>query len=317
MKTALIGNTGFVGANLRQQFSFDDEYNSKNILDIKGKEYDLVICSAIPSSMWMANNFAQKDLENIKNLLAILKNVSIKKFVLISSICVFKPPVQNINEDSNDFEDEQAYGKNRRYAEKEITNIFDDCLIIRLPALFGDHLKKNFIYDLLNQEPAFIANEKYQEILNCLDSQGQKTINNYYVFDGDKKIWSFDKEKAILDKSRNEVLQLLKKANFTALNFTNSKSNFQFYDLSDLHKDINIALKNNIEILHLCSAKIQALEIAKLFFNIDFDHDNGQKPFDYDLQTKHAKLWNKDSNYQYCKDDMVQKFEKFFSKNSS
>ena len=43
MKKALIGYTGFVGSNLQAQIKFDDFYNSKNIQDIKDKEYDVVV----------------------------------------------------------------------------------------------------------------------------------------------------------------------------------------------------------------------------------------------------------------------------------
>ena len=43
-KCALIGHTGFVGSNLKQQMFFTDYYNSKNIKDIHGKEYDEIYC---------------------------------------------------------------------------------------------------------------------------------------------------------------------------------------------------------------------------------------------------------------------------------
>ena len=314
MKIALIGNTGFVGKNLKEQFHFEDEYNSTNISDIQGKEYDLIICAAIPASMWMANNFPTKDLENIDNLLSNIGKVKTKKFILISSICVFKQPVINIDEDSKNFEDELAYGKNRRYAEQEIIKLFQNSMIIRLPALFGKYLKKNFIYDLLNQEPAFITDQKFQDILQLLNHQDQQTIQDYYVFDNAKNIWSLHKE-VITNDNQNHLLNILRKAKFSALNFTNSQSNFQYYDLSNLKKDIEIALKNNIKILHLCSEKISAKLIAKKFFNIDFDNDNSQQPFDFDLKTKYAHLWNNHQHYQYSQQDILEQLRKFFKNN--
>ena len=44
MKIALIGYTGFVGSNLLNQYEFTACYNSKNIQEIHGKDYDLCIC---------------------------------------------------------------------------------------------------------------------------------------------------------------------------------------------------------------------------------------------------------------------------------
>ena len=40
MRTALIGYSGFVGSNLKDQFDFDDFYNSKNIYELKDREMD-------------------------------------------------------------------------------------------------------------------------------------------------------------------------------------------------------------------------------------------------------------------------------------
>ena len=47
MKIALIGYTGFVGSNLLSQYDFTDRYNSKNIQDIHGKDYDLCLCAGV------------------------------------------------------------------------------------------------------------------------------------------------------------------------------------------------------------------------------------------------------------------------------
>jgi hypothetical protein len=43
MTNALIGYTGFVGSNLDDSGQFDDKYNTSNIRDIDGKDYDLVV----------------------------------------------------------------------------------------------------------------------------------------------------------------------------------------------------------------------------------------------------------------------------------
>lgn len=44
---ALIGHTGFVGSNLREQHEFDVFFNSRNIEEIKGGEFDLLVCAGV------------------------------------------------------------------------------------------------------------------------------------------------------------------------------------------------------------------------------------------------------------------------------
>lgn len=147
--TALIGYTGFVGSNLHLKYNFTHVYNSKNIGDIIGKNFDCVVCAGISAMKWWANLHPEEDLENINKLLDVLKTISAKKFILVSTIDVYG--------NCNDYGDEDMicandspYGKNRYYVETFIKNLFNDYLIIRLPGLFGYGLKKNIIYDYLN-----------------------------------------------------------------------------------------------------------------------------------------------------------------------
>ena len=65
---ALIGYTGFIGSNLKNQYDFKDLYNSKNIYDIEGKSYDLIVCSGAYSRKWYANKYSEEDLKQIKLL---------------------------------------------------------------------------------------------------------------------------------------------------------------------------------------------------------------------------------------------------------
>ena len=80
-RTALIGYNGFVGSNLMKKMIFNDYYNSKNIEEIVGKEYDLVISIGITGTKYLANKYPQKDFKQIKQYLNILKTVKIKKLV--------------------------------------------------------------------------------------------------------------------------------------------------------------------------------------------------------------------------------------------
>lgn len=145
----LIGYTGFVGSNIAAQFDFDDKYNTSNITDIYGKSYDLVVSAATYAEMWRINQDPEGDLAQVNGLIDSLKQIKAKKFVLISTVGVYKNP-NGANEDTRiDTEGLQPYGVNRYHLENFVRDNFDS-MIIRLPGLFGEGLKKNVIYDLLN-----------------------------------------------------------------------------------------------------------------------------------------------------------------------
>ena len=148
-KSALIGYTGFVGGNLAAKHQFSDLYNSKNIGDIDGKSYDLVVSAGAGAEMWRINQDPEPDLANIKSLIEHLKTVKAKQFVLISSVCVFAN-YTNHDETTVPTGDILPYGQHRLLLEDFVRTQFPGALIVRLPGLFGPGLKKNVIYDLLH-----------------------------------------------------------------------------------------------------------------------------------------------------------------------
>lgn len=149
MKTALIGYTGFVGSNLAAQYHFDDLYNTSNIKDIEGKSYDLVVSAGARAEKWRINQEPERDRAEIDDLISHLQTVTAGQFVLISTVDVYMTPI-DVDEDSSiDLAGLHPYGMNRYHLEQFVRKNFDG-LILRLPGLFGDGLKKNVIFDLLN-----------------------------------------------------------------------------------------------------------------------------------------------------------------------
>lgn len=147
---ALIGHTGFVGSTLLRQASFEALYRSTNIAEIRGKQFNLVVCAGAPAQKWIANRDPAADKANVERLIAHLDEVACTKFILISTVDVFANP-EKVTERS--IVDEQylgAYGLHRRMLEKFVQDRFSDHLIVRLPGLVGPGLRKNAIYDLLN-----------------------------------------------------------------------------------------------------------------------------------------------------------------------
>lgn len=248
MKTALIGYTGFVGSNIAAKYEFDDYYNSKNINQIRNKEYDLVVSAANGAEMWRINNEPEKDLANINEFINHVSGVKIKKFVLISSVGVYKI-TRGINEDTPiDTDGLTPYGKNRYYLEQWCRKTFDTT-IVRLPGLYGKGLKKNVIFDLLNN-------------------------NN-------------------LDKVHKDGV-------------------YQYYDLSHLWKDINIALDNNLELVNMATPPISTEEVANKCFMIEFSNaPKDLKPAYWDMQSKYSSIYGGQENYLYTKEQELAGIKSF------
>ncbi len=150
MNSALIGYSGFVGTTLCAQSSFTALYRSTNIHEIDGQSFDTVICAGAPAQKWLANRDPESDRQKIEGLIAHLKTVRCKTFILISTVDVFKSSV-GVDEDTPvDEVGLHAYGLNRRLLEKFVESHFPQHLIIRLPGLVGPGLRKNVIFDFLN-----------------------------------------------------------------------------------------------------------------------------------------------------------------------
>lgn len=147
---ALIGFSGFVGGTLLKQSFFESTYRSTTIDEIKNKSFNMVVCAGAPAQKWIANKNPQCDRDVIESLIARLKTIQCKMFILISTVDVFRRPL-GVDEDTVIEEDGlHAYGLNRRTLEKFVQSHFPDYLIVRLPGLVGPGLRKNVIYDLLN-----------------------------------------------------------------------------------------------------------------------------------------------------------------------
>ena len=150
MMQALIGYSGFVGSTLLKQAQFAARYRSTNIHEIAGQSFDAVYCAGAPAQKWLANKDPAGDLARIKALIAQLQTVGCGQFVLISTVDVFGNP-QGVDEQSRVEERGlHAYGLHRRMLEQFVMDHFPSHLIVRLPGLVGPGLRKNIIYDLLN-----------------------------------------------------------------------------------------------------------------------------------------------------------------------
>ena len=162
----LIGYTGFVGSNLAQQRHYNILINSKNFHTLENKNFDRIVCAGVAAVKWKANKDPETDLAHIRELMDVLKSVHAKKFILISTIDVYSVN-SGVDEDFDCHNPQHhAYGRHRLLFEDFCKEHFKDILIVRLPGLFGKGIKKNVIFDLLND--------------NCLEMINPESSFQYY-----------------------------------------------------------------------------------------------------------------------------------------
>ncbi|MDD0983279.1 pyridine nucleotide transhydrogenase [Pseudomonas shahriarae] len=150
MLNSLIGYSGYIGGTLLKQKNFTSLYRSTNIGDIDNQKFDTVVCAGAPAQKWIANREPEADLQKIENLIAHLKTIHCKTFILISTVDVFKNPIGVDEYTSVNESGLHAYGLHRRLLETFVEDHFPNYLIVRLPGLVGPGLRKNVIFDFLN-----------------------------------------------------------------------------------------------------------------------------------------------------------------------
>lgn len=151
-RSALIGHTGFVGGTLLRAGGFDELFNSSNIEQISGRSFDFLVCAGVSAAKWIANKEPEADRAGIARLTRALQAVNVREFILISTVDVYPDPTSGADETTQiDPSSNHAYGANRYALEKWVQDRFPGAHVVRLPALFGEGLRKNALFDLLNE----------------------------------------------------------------------------------------------------------------------------------------------------------------------
>lgn len=298
---ALVGYTGFVGSNIYASGDFDAVYNSKNIKEAYGTNPDLLIYAGLRAEKYLANNAPEKDMELIYQAEENISKINPKELVLISTIDVFKNPKGVDENTAIDTENLHAYGYNRYQLELWVRAKYPDALIIRLPGLFGKNIKKNFIYDYINLIPFMLKEEKFNEL-----AERDPELKDYYTpqDNGFYKVNVSDADREVL----KDKFRLL---GFSALNFTDSRSVYQFYNLGRLWDDIQVALRNGIKLWHPATEPVSAGEVYKYLSGKEFKNELRGVPADYDYRTIYSDVFAGNDGYISDKEQVLNEIKEF------
>lgn len=289
----LVGSTGFVGGNLRAAHDFSAGCHSSDIADFYGSTPDLCIYAGVPAAMYLANQNPDADLAVMRQARENIRRIAPRRLVLISSIAVYADSRGKTETDEPETDNPAAYGRNRLQLEYWVREDFPESLIVRLPALYGRGLKKNFLFDMLTITPAMLREEMY-----ALLAEKSTLVRESYEASGN----GFFKLRRDADK---ENLRLFFETNdFNALSFTDSRSRFQFYPLQRLWGDIATALQHGLTMLHLSPPPVSAAEVYQAYTGKDgWCNHLAKEPFDYDLRSVHAELLGGHAGYLCSKEE--------------
>ena len=235
MSSALIGHTGFVGGLLARREHFDLTVNRANLDTLRGRELERLVCAGLPAAKWLANQEPEADRANIERLCGVLRSVTARRFVLISTIDVY-PRTRDADEDFDCGSlPNHPYGRHRLAFETFVRERFPHALILRLPALFGPGLRKNVLFDLLHG---------------------------------------------------NQLERI------------NPSSRFQWYPLERLPADVATAAAAGLTVVNLFTEPLATQRIVERFFPHTHVGATAQAPADYDLHTRHARLFGGSGRYR-------------------
>lgn len=299
-RTVLVGSTGFVGGNLLASHAFDAACHSTDVADQFGKDNDLVVYAGVPAAMYLANRDPEADLSVMRAARENLRRLNAKQTVLVSSIAVYADSRGRTEADEPAGAGLAPYGANRLRLEQWVREDFENALIVRLPALYGRGLKKNFLYDLHTVAPAMLRPDKYRELAAKSDLVAAGYAdggNGFYKLTG-----AVDAAALRAWFSQND---------WNALHFTDSRSVYQFYDLAGLWGHIETALAAGLRVLNLATPPVSAAAVYRAVRGGTFKNELPGVPFDYDMRTEHAALFGGAGGYLCTEEEELAGIRRF------
>lgn len=285
-RTVLVGSTGFVGGNLLASHTFDAACHSTDVADQFGKDNGLVVYAGVPAAMYLANQDPEADLAVMRAARENLRRLAPKQAVFVSTVAVYADSRGKSESDEPGSAVLAPYGANRLRLEQWVREDFENALIVRLPALYGKGLKKNFLYDLHTVAPSMLRPEKYRELAakSELVAAGYADAGNGFY-----KLTGAVEPSALRDWFRQN--------DWSALHFTDSRSVYQFYDLACLWGHIETALSAGLRVVNLATPPVSAAAVYRAVTGGEFKNELPGVPFDYDMRTEHADLFGGAGGY--------------------
>lgn len=253
------------------------------------------ICAFTPAcglkSFWLTNSL-RPILKISAPLLQIFHKLRPRRLVLISTIDVYQNSLGAMEIHPGRADGLHPYGRHRLHLERWAQENVPCCHILRLPALYGKNLKKNFLYDLIHVVPSLLTEEKHAWF-----SQKSPLVGKAYENQGN----GFYRCAATSPSDLAFLKEFFTREGFTALSFTDSRAVFQFYGLHYLWGHIKFATENEIPLLNLATEPVSAGEIYAAAKGGAFENEICDRPPVYGFKTIYANCLGGKNGYIFDK----------------
>jgi hypothetical protein len=262
--------------------------------------------------MLEANRAPERDAAQIEGLIAHLSGVRAERFVLISSIAVLADFAGGDDESTAAFQQTLAYGRNRRALEAFVEDHFPRSLIIRLPALFGPGLRKNFLFDLLNPVPSLLPETRHADLVAALPASLAGWVKGLYAADPVTGMLKLERAALNAAPRRAALEDAVTELGFAATQFHKPDTTYQYYDTRRLWQDIGIALDAGLAHLHLTAEPLTAAAIHARLTGRAMPQTPARLHHE-DMRTRHAELWGAAGPYQFSAAATLDALAAFFT----
>ena len=153
----------------------------------------------------------------------------------------------------------------------------------------------------MNLIPTMLKEEKFKEL-----SKKEPRLKQYYTSQGNG-FW----KTSVSDREKALVRELFINLGFTAMNFTDSRSIFQFYNLEHLWDDLTIAINNNLTLLHLATEPVKICDLYYHLTGKTFVNELNAEPSMYNFRTCFSSLFGVGGDYIYYSNTILNEIKEF------
>ncbi len=145
----IIGGSGFIGSNFTRIFPSTVDITREFLSSNQKIELEQLVIAAPGAKKYEINLDPNSDRDNIRRITdSIGSRIIFNELVLFSTVDVYCDST-GVDETSKVRKD-LSYGGNRAFFESELEIICSNLRIRRLAGLFGKGLRKNLLFDLIN-----------------------------------------------------------------------------------------------------------------------------------------------------------------------
>lgn len=252
MKYFVLGGNGLIGSSIikellkKKQRVFN--INRTNYKKFINKRCDIFIYANGNSNKYFAKQYPFLDFElSVSTVIKSINDFHFQKFIFLSSCDVYdKISKTNTSENTLITKSNNSYGKNKYIAESIVKSYCNKWLIIRMGPLIGPNLKKNAIFNLINNKKVYAnISSKSSFILT-------ETVSKILL-----KLIDINKNEIFNISARDSIsFKIIKKKLKSKSVFAGNKKQINYIvNIRKIEKYLNIKMPNSIEEINIFQKK--------------------------------------------------------------